>query len=139
MVKNLLMVSQFSMSLSVWAILSSIRACYLALLFLPLNTFLSTNLPSPSFLFISLSPASLLMAFCFLTTHYSFSAIAAIKAASPNISPLIQFLICLNGFFNSFVSSSRLFFRWALESPSISLTTWIYWPVLFWFCNANLS
>lgn len=133
------MVSQFSMSLSVWAIRSSIRAYYLALLFLPLNTFFSTNLPSPIFLFISLSLASFLVAFYFLTSHDSFSAIAAISAASPIISPLIQFLTCLNGFFNSAVNSSRFFYKLALESPSISLTICIYWPPVFWFWSANLS
>ena len=133
------MVSQFSISLSVWAILSSMRAYALALLFLPLKIFLSTNLPSPIFSFIYLSSLSLLMAFPFLTSHDSFSAIAAISAASPIISPLIQFLTCLNGFMSSELSSSKLFLRFALLSLSISFTTWYLSPPALWFYRANLS
>jgi len=116
------MVSQFSISLSVWAIFSRRVAYYFALSFLFLNRPPSVNLPSPSFWLSYLSLARRLIAAYFLTSHDSFSPIALISAASPIISPFTQFLICLNGFVRSLLKSSSLFFKFVLVSPATNFT-----------------
>lgn len=110
------------MSRSVWAIFSRRVACYLALSFLFLNIPPKVNLPSPSLEFSCLSLARRLIAAYLRTSHDSFSPMALINAASPIISPLTQFLICLNGFVRSLLKSSSLFFRLTLVSPATSLT-----------------
>ena len=116
------MVSQFSISRSVWAIFSRRCAYCLALSFLFLNILPKVNLPSPSLELSCLSLARRLMAAYFRTSHDSFSPIALIRAARPIISPLTQFRICLNGFVKSLLKSSSLFFRLTFVSPATSFT-----------------
>ena len=124
MMRNLLITSQFSMSLSLWAILFNIVCYYLALPLLLLNTVLKANLPWPILLFSSRSWASFLIVICFRTSHDSFSPIACIRHSRFIISPLTQFLIWIKGFWSSFARTSSLFLRCALVSPLTSLT----WP-----------